>query len=522
MNSSLQWIPATLKTFALALPLGFLPFEQIPYFRQLSFQTTHSVQASVQVSERARTVSHNADIVDLNVNPIANIPTAEQWKTHIQQDLLPFWSSPDALGEPLGNFPSVRCNDGTLINPENPCPEVQDHEWLMTGDQYVVALSRQVYTYGVAFQLTGELQYLDYAKAGVDYLRQNALDREAGGAFSWWDAKEQTWGPELSDRNPSTQAAVLIGLAYYYYLTRDANVLQDILEVKDFIFETYYNPELELLQWQPSDKEQTDAPQLSAQLEQLTYMLLLTPILPEPEQTEWWRDMVHLSDIMLNQFYSEDKNVFLPFADSVDDPETLEFAPTIKAMWLMHMIGQWNHETSLVDFVTENAPKLLEQAFLTDSSAWVDGLNADKTVNQHQSWWSYAILNQFTASFALTEPSVATYLSQTYDYWFKHFVDTQFGEVWNGVDALTHQPIQDFPKQWTWKNGYHSFEHALVGYITSSQLHREPIVLYYAFETMPSLDTIKPYYYRGEINEVESISTDARKIIYKVTFSEIR
>ena len=502
MNLSLQWMLTRLKTVALALPLVFSPLEQIPH---LEATVTSFAQAAVQVED---------------------IPTAQQWQDHVQQDLLPFWSLPDALGEPIGNFPSVRCDDGTLINFENPCPEVQNHDWLMTGDQYVIALSRQIYTYGVAFQLTGEWQYLEYAKAGVDYFRDNALDREIGGAFSWWDANEQTWGPTLDHRNPQEQANVLMGLAYYYYLTRDAEVLQDILDLKDFIFETYYNPELNLLQWQLHGAEQAAEQHLVAQLDQLTYMLLLTPILPEPEQTEWTRDMIHLSDIMLNQFYSEDENLFLSSAYSTDESAVvataIAFAPTIKAMWLMHMIGLLSHEQSLVDFVIKNAPRVLEQAFLSESGTWADGLNPDKTINEDKSWWSYSALNQFTASFALTDPPVAIYLPQTYDYWFRNFVDPQFGEVWNGINGLTHQPIQDFPKQWSWKNGYHSFEHALVGYITSSQLHGESIVLYYAFESTPSLDTIHPYYYRGDIDEVDLISTDERHMIHKVIFSGIR
>src|SRR5712675_1622546 len=39
-----------------------------------------------------------------------------------------------------------------------------------------------------------------------------------------------------------------------------------------------------------------------------------------------------------------------------------------------------------------------------------------------------------------------------YDYWFTHFVDKEFGEVWNSVDGRTHAPVA--PKQWEWKNAY--------------------------------------------------------------------
>jgi hypothetical protein len=42
-----------------------------------------------------------------------------------------------------------------------------------------------------------------------------------------------------------------------------------------------------------------------------------------------------------------------------------------------------------------------------------------------------------------------------------HLVDKEFGEVWNSVDGRTHAPVRQAPKQWEWKNAYHSFEHAL-------------------------------------------------------------
>ena len=38
-------------------------------------------------------------------------------------------------------------------------------------------------------------------------------------------------------------------MAFYYYLTRDADVVQDILAVKNYIFDKYYSPSLGAMQW---------------------------------------------------------------------------------------------------------------------------------------------------------------------------------------------------------------------------------------------------------------------------------
>jgi hypothetical protein len=35
------------------------------------------------------------------------LPTGAEWVTHITDDLLPYWTTPEALGNPLGNFPTL-------------------------------------------------------------------------------------------------------------------------------------------------------------------------------------------------------------------------------------------------------------------------------------------------------------------------------------------------------------------------------------------------------------------------------
>lgn len=468
-------------------------------------------------------------IPKISHNLVVSHPTPQRWMYHLQHELLPFWKLPKVRGETISGFQSVRCNDGSLLDRNHPCGEIKDNPWLMQDRQYVVSLSRQIYAYGVAFQMTGDTQYLEYAKAGVNYLRQNVFDREQGGTYAFWDNKSQSWEPAFEYRNPQELAYSLLGLGFYYYLTRDSEVLQDIIATKEFIFKTYYNSELDLLQWQLQDGNGRNAldKQLVAQLDQLNaYMLLLTPILPEPYQTEWKQDMIKLSNIMIDQFYSPQENLFLLSANSPKDQNIqqtdIDFGHTIKTMWMMRMIGLLTGESDLVSFVNENAPQVLERAYLPESGSWGSGITQGGDIDINKNWWVYAELNQFTASVALENPLLISYLPQTYSYWFNYFVDREYGEVWSGVNGLTNRPLNDVPKQWPWKNLYHSTEHTLVGYITASQLHGKPVSLYYAFEKKPSVDTIHPYFYQGKVDEIETISNQETVTIYRITFSDIR
>jgi mannose/cellobiose epimerase-like protein (N-acyl-D-glucosamine 2-epimerase family) len=153
------------------------------------------------------------------------LPAGSRWLEHLNDDLLPFWTTESALGKPVGAFPTVRCDDRTLYNPVKPCAEVPT--WTGPLDRNVVGLSRQVYGYGVAFHLTGNPAYLRFMKAGVDFIRQNALDRVNGG-MAMVQHSNGAWDSAVESRNPQPLAYGLVGMAFYYYLTRDAAVLKDI------------------------------------------------------------------------------------------------------------------------------------------------------------------------------------------------------------------------------------------------------------------------------------------------------
>lgn len=453
-------------------------------------------------------------------NNISRLPEGERWLVHLKKDLLPFWTTKSALGNPVGNFPSVRCNDGTLVERTNPCSEIKSFNWLMMPRTYVVSLSRQTYGYCVAFHLTGERKYLEYAKAGVNYLRENAFDRKNGGAYGYWDGEKNSWQPVVEYRNPQEQAYFLLGLSFYYYLTRDQKVLVDILAVKDYIFQTYNNPQIGTFQWVLKNGENGTVAEkhLVAVLDQLnSYMVLLTPLLPEPEQSQWKQDMLRLSRMMLSQFYSSKDNLFFIRAENKNLETTdCDFGHTIKSMWMLYMIGLITGETKLEKFAQKNGLLVLERAYLTQSGSWASQLNRGSKINQDKKWWIYAELDQFAASLALKDPSAAVYLSRTYDYWFKYFVDPKYAEVWTGLDANTNKPLaNDLPKQWPWKNAYHSFEHALVGYITTQKLQHQPIVLYYAFQELPKRENIRPYFYTSAIKKLESLPNQ----IYQVSFT---
>jgi mannose/cellobiose epimerase-like protein (N-acyl-D-glucosamine 2-epimerase family) len=115
---------------------------------------------------------------------LAELPSGERWLEHFRGDLLPFWNTPDAWGEPRGNFPTFRCNDGRRLDPGSPCPELagsRPQAKAGAAREFVRMKSRQTYFYGVAYHLTGDPKMLELARDGVQFIRNRAPRARKGG-----------------------------------------------------------------------------------------------------------------------------------------------------------------------------------------------------------------------------------------------------------------------------------------------------------------------------------------------------
>lgn len=433
---------------------------------------------------------------------------AGAWLDHLQRDLVPFWSHPDALGS-KGDFPSIRCDDGTAVNWTRPCREVGQNGWLTQRPRNVVAQSRQVYAYGVAFHMTGDRKYLDWMKSGLDYLRRDVVDRRNGGIATNQDPRTGVWGPKPEWRNPQELAYGLVGFGFYYYLTRDAEVLDDILAIKRHIFENYFDYSNNMMNWllENNGSERADSRRIVATLDQMNaYMVLLAPILPEPHRQEWLDDLTRLSIGLVQHYYNWDENLFYLSADKPSDLDpkvsATDFGHTIKSFWMIRWMGILNNKPEFVSFAEEGGRRVLERAYRDGS--WVSGVRAGGALDLDKSWWIYAELDQFAATLSIQDPALAAkYLDRSYAYWQRYFVDPVYGEVWTTVSGTTNLPIGDLPKQWPWKNGYHSLEHALVAYITTAARAGEPVTLYFA-TTEAGVD-FRPYFF-----EATGVSGEAR------------
>jgi mannose/cellobiose epimerase-like protein (N-acyl-D-glucosamine 2-epimerase family) len=445
------------------------------------------------------------------------LPTGREWVTHIEEDLLPYWTTPAALGNPVGNFPTFRADDGSVIDPKHPPREVASiaasETWLLnrTGRQYTRTMSRQIFAYCVAYHMTGNEQYLRYARLGLDYLFTKMVDRD-GVFYSW--TENGVPGPENARQRISQDMAyALMGPAMYYYLTRDPSVLEVIRRTEKYIFDNYRDGNA--LRWINDpfvDLEETHLPtqkELVAQLDQINgYMLLLTTVLEGAERRAWVDDMVMLSNTMKDDYYNAELNQFWGRIDDAEYKKLgqphVDFGHTGKTLWMMLEIGLRFDKPALRDFAMANLPRVFREAYSTDYDTWIEKKLENGVLGTDRIWWLHDELDQAAAVLSMSDPSYMRYLIPAYRYWFFDFIDPKGKEVWHGLTGEPGKPAKPMLlKAHLWKNAFHVFEHALVGYITGQAVRGEPVRLYYAFATEPAADSIQPYFFAGTISHVE-------------------
>ena len=464
---------------------------------------TSAADKPVAADYRSRMVHADLSVSKLS-QQIDLLPTPDEWQAHLENDLLPYWLTPEALGKPLGNFPTFRANDGTAIDPKNPPPEFQaipdtkEEQWIRprVGRQYSRMVGRQIYAYCLSFHITGKEEYLRHAKAGVDYMLGNMLD--SNGVLYTWLEDDKGYPENPMERISQDMTYAIMGPATYYYLTHDPAVERFLVRTQKYIFDTYKFPHLGELRWVAQncsdldDNYTTEQRELVAQLDQINaYMLLATPALPSPAREVWTRDMLMLGRSIRDHYWSAENHFFWGRVDDekfkVVGNDHVDFGHTIKTLWMIYLLGKNFDQNDLVKFAEAEVPIVLAEAYHPPIGTWAEKKKPLGEIGTDRIWWVHAELNQVAATFSLARPEYYTkYLARTYPYWFTDLLDPQFKEMWHGKTGRPPgQPM--YLKAHLWKNAFHSFEHALVGYMSSSTLHGRNVPLYYAFSKDPEI-----------------------------------
>lgn len=465
-----------------------------------------------------------------------SLPTGQDWVVHVYRDLMPYWQMDSGVGKPPGNVPSFRYYDGSVVVPgklrdEYAALDPKADAWILNrvGRQYTRMMSRQGFAYCAAFHMTGDERFLELAKATTEYILKHAFDERTGGFVTYFEDGK----PSSVEATTQDLSFSLLAPSFYYYLTRDKEVLEKILKAKKYIFEKYRGKD-GLIRW--VNKEYNDPPdvhspgriELVSQLDQINaYMVLQARILPDEEWKQWRQDMVELSHVIQDRFYSDKYNLLW---GRIDDPDTnmklearhVDFGHTVKGFANLDMVARLTGDEKIKRFDPKaKGIRAMQEAFSERKQTWGEMKLAAGGISENSVWWVHAKVNEACAMWNMEDNSLTKYLIPASNFWLDHMVDHQFGEVHHMLDATTGKP--KYPKAHLWKSAYHSNEHALVLYIASLAKAKQPVTLFFAPKGKTEGHKYYPYIFSGKLDG--SSSTKFARLSeftrVKVNFSDI-
>ena len=447
-------------------------------------------QPSVEVVSSASTT---------DARPVPEILAGDTWLRHLREDLLPYWELPDALGTPLGNFPSFRDSQGRLD------PDRGTFRGVST-------LARGVYGYSVAFHLTGEQRYLTYARAGLQWLEGHGFDEARGG---WYRNLTESGDPVDPEDQKQLFDLASLGMAYgmYFNVTREPWAEAGLLGVRDLIFSLYHNPaNNRYFDARTADMSRTvdiggNGRDIVNVLVPGTALLLPNADLltDSARRVQFRTDLRRVTQALLGQHrndVSPETWWFWGRTGRIGEHGSLQtdFGHTIKSHEMIHNANQVFADRPW-DNLTADREILLAKAWDESADRWHDDLVDFESgaVEPDSQWWVHDEADQTLAAVNLHEDFVhAAWLARSAQSWLDTFVDPLFPhETWS-------RPMRDgsFPSEGAaektarGKNMYHVFEHALVMYLHGRAMEGAPAELHYALpEDVALTAEAEPYWF---------------------------
>ncbi len=455
--------------------------------------------------------------------PSQTVPLVLQgdtWLKHWQEDIQPFWTSAEALGSPIGNFPTERSMDGQPSGNTDRRPRM---------------LARQTYTYAMGYLMTGDSKLLQYALQGCDWLIAKAYDKARGG---WHALLDEQGNPKGSESKWAQDTAYsLMGPGVCYFLTRQTKYEDVLLATHDKLFDPniYWDNINQRIQdgrtpdlSQEADSQGDGGWELVAQLDPLNaYMLLVQPVLSSStRRTQFLSQMKKLCDALLQHFFAD--GIFWGVHNKKRQYKTrhVDFGHTLKSYWMLLQVDKRLPDHPYHSFVKSNVYKWTELAYDSQHGSWANRMTSQTSVDYGSGWWTYAESDQITATLNLLDYRYLDRLAKTSSFWLNHYIDKQNKGIYDGVKrdgSGWDWPLSSNSKCNAWKNGYHATEHALLLYMFGRQLERKTVSLYFAIPAsqVPSF-VARPYIFQGtEVSrqEMGDAGNGLRKV--KVTFDKL-
>ena len=393
------------------------------------------------------------------------------WKDQALHDILPYWTQY-----------AIDHKDGAFITYLDRCWNQIDGT-----EKYPSMISRQIFSYSVAFLLTGEEKYIEIASDAVDFMLTHAWDKAYGG---WFDVLDKKGNPLQTTKSAFIQFYANTGLAMYYFVTHDPEALQYIIKSNEIIeskrwdntYGGYFNILNRDLSVKSSDKNFcTVVVPISGYL---LYLYLAT------REEKYLRQAERMMNISLRKMQDPESNWILESFDREWNYKTrknhyekeVNIGHNIEAVWMFYRLYLLTGKKEYLHSIKIIMDKIFKWGFDKDKGGWYHAVNRlnpsihDNTVY----WWIQAYGNMFSLfSYRITnDRKYIEYFRKGATFWNNYFIDKKFGATVLGI--YPDGKIKDGKKAGKYKTSYHSMEYSLLTYLyLNFWVNKKPVELYF-------------------------------------------
>jgi mannobiose 2-epimerase len=382
----------------------------------------------------------------------SKVLTGNYWKKQALVDIIPFWTK-YAQDEKSGTF---------FTN--------LDSLWLPFGsqDKYPSMISRHLFSYSVAYLLSGDEDNIKIADSTVKWLLENAWDKEYGG---WFDALDAVGKPVLTTKTTFVQVYAITGLTLYYFITHDTTVIKfieksnELLESKvwDSTSGGYFN--MMNRDWSVADSNKSFSAQVTPVSGYLFYLYQAT------REKKYLDQISRILEVTMNNMADKESGWILENFDrnwkyipGKKDETEINIGHNIEAAtMLLHnyiLTGNTDHLSAAKSL----AGKIDNYGVLHDKEVWLTTVNRTSSAKHggNTYWWIQAYGNIFNLFLyhVLDESQYLENFQKGAEFWDSCFMDKRHGDTYFSVDTAGR--ATDRTKATRFKTSYHSIEHCLL------------------------------------------------------------
>lgn len=405
----------------------------------------------------------------------------EFWKNQALRDILPYWTRHvrDTVGGAF--FTSL------------------DAAWIPLPDdrKYPSMISRHLFSYSVAYMMTGDDKFLQIARDTRDFLLKYGWDQEFGG---WYDELDREGNPVSVTKSMFIQVYALTGLSMYYFATHDHEVMPYIQESNHLLESNCWDTDnggyyqVMTREWQVLDGRKSCASQVAPVSGYLLTLYLATREPAYLAQAERIMDAVYEnmrdpeSGWILETF---DANwTYLP-----GNSDRANMGHNLEVAWMLMRIALIGDRPDYKPKVESLTSLLHQWAFDPETGMWYATVDREDPAGHSgfTHWWIQAYGNMFELMlyrFRSDNQAIGRFKMGA-KCWNTFFIDQKSGDTFLSVNR--DGSVRDSTKANRFKTSYHSMEHCFLNFIyLSSWINHGKFRLFFSIDPEAEDDRLYP------------------------------